>query len=124
MKMGSESQDLEFWIEDSMQRWAEQGQLPREKSIQLDKMVARMAHQEKRRKLMRKAFGLVAAFIACIWLLFTNCPVAAANYLGRTTSASPLDLSIWPVIISMTVPYIVWKKSAGHQINDEVRYEK
>ncbi|MBP1761613.1 MAG: hypothetical protein H6Q64_1155 [Firmicutes bacterium] len=121
--MGSESRDLELWLEGSMQRWAEQGQLPRGKSIQLDKMVARMAQQEKRRRLMRAAFSFVAAFIVCIWLLFTNCPVAAANYFSGPTPASPFDLSILPVLISLAVPFIVWEKSAGHKINDEVRYE-
>jgi len=121
--MGSESQDLELWLEDSMQRWAEQGQFPRDKSIQLERMVARMAHQEKRRRKIRAVFSFVATFIACIWLLFTNCPVAAANYFSGPTPAYPLSLSILPVLISLAVPFIVWEKSAGHKINDEVRYE-
>ncbi len=121
--MISEPRDFELWMEEVMNCWAEDGQLPQDKSVQLHAMVARLAHQERRIRLFRTALGFAAALIACIWILFTSCPVAAAAYLGGTFSARPFNPLLMPALTGASVLILFRYRPAEYHNNFEVPYE-
>lgn len=89
--MDSEPRNIDLWVQETLNSWAEQGTLSRGRSDQLHLKIVQLARQERKNRLIRKACGLVAGTIICIWLLFANCPVAAASYAG-----SPVHTRLYP----------------------------
>lgn len=86
--MESTSDNMDLWMENTLNRWAEAGELPAMQSILLQEMIAKLAYQERKKRMTRRtACGFIAAMMACLWLLFASCSVAAAAaYLGSTAS--------------------------------------
>jgi len=82
--MDSEPRNIDLWMQENLNSWAEHGNLSLDRSTQLHMRIANLAHQERKNRFTRKASGLVAAIISFLWLLFANCPVAAASYVGSS----------------------------------------
>lgn len=76
--MDAEPRNVDEWMQDALNNWAEQGALPSDKSAQLRAQIVRLAQRERRNRWIRKLYGLAAAIITWIWMLFASCPVAAA----------------------------------------------
>ncbi|KUG04373.1 hypothetical protein ASZ90_018214 [hydrocarbon metagenome] len=91
--MESIPDNMDLRMEKALKSWAEQGGLTSGKSAQLHEFIAELAHQERKRRLTRTACGFAAAVMACIWLLFASCPVAAAAYLGGPIPQPQIALS-------------------------------
>lgn len=79
--MDFETRDIDLWMQETLNSWAERGTLSSEKSAQLQMSVSKLASEEKKSRFTRKVCGLVAATITFIWLLFASCPIAAASYV-------------------------------------------
>ncbi len=82
--MESSPDNMDLWMENALNCWAEAGDLPAVKSARLQEMIAELAYQERKKRMTRRtACGFIAAMMACLWLLFASCSVAAAAaYLG------------------------------------------
>lgn len=65
-------------MQDALKNWADQGALPSDKSAQLRAQIVQLAQRERKNRLIRKLYGLAAAVITWIWMLFASCPAAAA----------------------------------------------
>jgi len=122
----SEPRKMELWIQGTLNSWAEQGTLSRERSTQLHLSIAKLAQQERKNRLTRKAFELVAGIIiTCIWLLFASCPVAAASYMSSPIH-STLSPQIRVVSILAILIYLLLKHQFQYQTtnsNFEVNYD-
>lgn len=70
--------DPDFCLQQALNSWAEQGILPAARSKQLQDLILELARQDRRRRFIRMAYGLLASIFAYIILLFASCPVAAA----------------------------------------------
>lgn len=88
--MESSTDNMDLWMENTLNRWAEAGDLSAVKSTRLQEMIAELAYRERKKRMTRRtACGFIAAMMACLWLLFASCSVAAAAaYLG-TAAAHP-----------------------------------
>ncbi len=123
--MATEPRNMDLWMETTLNSWAEQGRLSADKSMHLQSMIAEHAHQERKNRISRMIYRLVATIIAYLWLLFARSPVAAAAYKSSPLETSP-DLSIGAVILLAIL--LVWGlaygvKSQGSNLNLEVKYE-
>jgi len=123
--MDTEPRNMDLWMETRLNSWAEQGRLSADKSMHLQTMIAELAHQERKNRIFRTIYRLVATIIAYLWLLFARSPVAAAAYKSSSLESSP-DLSINAVVLLAVL--IVWGlaygiQSQGSNLNLEVKYE-
>lgn len=82
--MDPDTHDIDIWLNETLNNWAEQGTLSSQRSAQLQMGISKLAYQEKKRSFIRKICSLVAAIITFLWFLFANCPVAAAACTGNT----------------------------------------
>jgi hypothetical protein len=82
-----DSKDIDLWMQETLNSWAQQGSLSSDKSIQLQANIAKLAQGEKK-SLSRRIYSLAAAIITFIWLLFVSCPAAAAAYAGTSFYSS------------------------------------
>jgi hypothetical protein len=121
----SESHELDLWMQETLNNWAEQGTLPLERSEQLQMKIAKLAHQERINSLTRKACGLAAGILTCIWLLFANCPVAAASYAGNsiqsTYSCQSTLVGLFVILICFFIKHPFQFPTTNN--NFEVKYE-
>ncbi len=122
--MKSAPDDMDIWMKTALNSWAEQGDLPSGKSAQLHNMITHLALQERKRRLTRTACGFAAAVMACIWLLFASCPVAAAAYLGSDISQPQFALA-QTLALTLVMTYLFLKYRGSIQIRKcfEVNYE-
>ncbi len=91
MKMAPD--DVDIWMKRALNSWAEQGDLPAGKSAQLHEIIAHLVLKERKKRLTRTACGFAAAIMACIWLLFAGCPVAAAAHINSQISQPQIALA-------------------------------
>ena len=123
--MDSESQKMDLWMHETLNGWAEQGTLSLERSAQLHLRIAKLAQQERKSRLTRKACGLVAGIVTCIWLLFANCPVAAASYVSNpihsTHSCQFTFVGLFVILICLFLKHSFQFQTTN--INFEVKYE-
>ena len=123
--MDFEPQKMDLWIQETLNNWAEQGTLPLEKSAQLHLRIAKLAQQERKNRLTRKACGLAAGILTCIWLLFANCPVAAASYVGNpipsTYSCQFTLIGLFAILICFFIKHPFQSQTIN--IHFEVKYE-
>ncbi|MDD3308317.1 MAG: hypothetical protein PHO29_14665, partial [Acetobacterium sp.] len=94
--MDSEPDNMDLWMQETLNSWAEQGTLSLERSAQLQMKITELAHHEKKGRFTRKVWGLVAAITAFIWMLFANCPVAAASYVSSTFQSNAFS-QVWEI---------------------------
>lgn len=123
--MDSEPRDLDIWMQEMLNSWAEQGALPSEKSAQLRVRVARLARQERKNRFIRKVYGLAAAIITCIWMLFASCPVAAASYVNNPIYSAPFAQVNAVCIVALLIGFFINHpfRVQTNNINFEVKYE-
>lgn len=91
--MKSLPDDMDLWMERAFNSWADQGDLPIDKSSHLHEIIAQLAYQNRKRRLTRASYGLAAIIMVCIWLLFASCPVAAADYMTSPIYQAQFTLS-------------------------------
>jgi len=123
--VNSEPQKMDLWIQETLNNWAEQGTLPLGRSEQLQMKIAKLAHQERKNSLTSKACGLAAGILTCIWLLFANCPVAAASYVGNpipsTYSCQFILTGLFAILICFFIKHLLQSQTTN--IHFEVKYE-
>lgn len=123
--MDSKPRNIDLWMQETLNSWAEQGTLQLEKSTQLQKSIAKLAHQERRKRFTRKVSALAAAILTFIWFLFASCPVAAASYAGNSIhSTQPFQVTVICPLAFLTC-FLVKRQfqSLTTNINFEVYYE-
>lgn len=86
--MDPETRDIDIWMKETLNSWAEQGALSSDKSAQLQISISKLANREKKNHFKRKVCRFVAAIITFLWFLLANCQVAAAAYMGNTIDST------------------------------------
>ncbi len=123
--MDSKLPNMDSWMDDTLNSWAEQGTFSSERSNQLHEIVTNLAHQERKNRLTRKICELVVAIITSLWLLFASCPVAAAS---NVSDPMHLNHSLQINVIGLLAIFICFflKNQIQSQTNNrnlEVHYE-
>lgn len=98
--MDNQPGDLDALLQETLGDWIDQGVLPADKSAQLESRIRNMARQDRKNRAVNRLYGLALAIATCIWLLFVNCPVAAASYAGDSNTP---HLVLFNALILLTV---------------------
>lgn len=121
--MEPETRDIDVWMKETLNNWAEQGTLSLEKSAQLQMNIAKLANQERRNHFTRKICSIVAAIITFIWLILGSCPVAAASYVDRpihsTHFPQVMIVSLFIILICFFLNLLFRKANSNFEVNYE-----
>jgi hypothetical protein len=114
--MGFETREIDLWMKETLNNWAEQGSLSSERSAQLQLNIINLSKQDRKNYITRKVCGLVAALITFIWLLFASCPVAAASYVGSPKNSTQSPQIKIVVLFSVLIFFFI-----KHQFQSKIK---
>lgn len=107
-------QDIEVWLHDKLNHWAESGTLPLDKSIRIEKNIAELGRLEKKNRFTGRILSLITAILTLLWMLFASCPVAAASCSGIAGASHNQAQLVYSIVLAILMCCIFGKMKTAN----------
>lgn len=117
----TDNHEIERWLNDKLNHWAESGTLPLDKSIQIERHIAELGRLEKKNRFTGRILSIVTAILTLLWMLFASCPVAAASCSGIAAGPHKLAQLAHSIVLIVLIFRMYFRPGKDANFNRSAR---